>query len=64
MFSGKSCCYGCVPPRRQPGCHDRCPDRAKEQRALEPARRRLREENEARGYRVTEIMDHKRRLGR
>lgn len=20
-------CYGCVPPKRRPGCHDRCPDR-------------------------------------
>ena len=20
------CCHGCVPPKRKPGCHDRCPE--------------------------------------
>ena len=26
----KSCCYGCVAPKRHPGCHDHCPDRREE----------------------------------
>lgn len=26
------CCHGCVAPKRQPGCHDHCPD-YKEERA-------------------------------
>lgn len=26
------CCKGCVPPKRQPGCHDRCPEYQKEHR--------------------------------
>jgi hypothetical protein len=21
-----TCCNGCVPPKRHPGCHDHCPD--------------------------------------
>lgn len=24
------CCYGCVAPKRYPGCHDHCPDRIAE----------------------------------
>ena len=20
------CCYGCVPPKREPGCHSTCPE--------------------------------------
>ena len=26
----KRCCYGCVAPKRYSGCHDHCPERAKE----------------------------------
>ncbi len=25
-----NCCRYCVPPKRYPGCHDHCPDRAAE----------------------------------
>lgn len=24
------CCHYCVPPKRYPGCHDHCPERAAE----------------------------------
>lgn len=24
------CCHGCMAPKRYPGCHDHCPDYAKE----------------------------------
>lgn len=24
------CCHPCVPPKRHPGCHDRCPEYAAE----------------------------------
>ena len=24
------CCHPCVPPKRHPGCHDRCPEYADE----------------------------------
>lgn len=27
---GTTCCRYCVPPKRYPGCHDHCPDRAAE----------------------------------
>lgn len=29
------CCYGCVAPKRYLGCHDHCPDYAKEKAQLE-----------------------------
>lgn len=25
-----NCCHYCVPPKRHPGCHDRCPEYAAE----------------------------------
>jgi hypothetical protein len=24
------CCYGCVPPKREPGCHSTCPEYRKQ----------------------------------
>lgn len=24
------CCYGCVPPKREPGCHSTCPEYLKQ----------------------------------
>lgn len=38
----KNCCYGCVPPKRYPGCHDHCPERKEqlEQREAEGESRR------------------------
>lgn len=37
-----NCCYGCVAPKRYPGCHDHCPERQEElaQRAQEMEKRR------------------------
>ena len=41
------CCYGCVAPKRYPGCHDRCPEYIKEkaahdaQKAEEDKKRRI-----------------------
>ena len=26
----KNCCYGCVAPKRYPGCQDHCPERQEE----------------------------------
>lgn len=27
------CCYGCVPPKREPGCHSTCPEYLKQKAA-------------------------------
>lgn len=37
-----NCCYGCVAPKRYPGCQDHCPERQEElaQRAKEMEQRR------------------------
>lgn len=29
------CCHHCVPPKRHPGCHDRCPEYAEEKAVYE-----------------------------
>lgn len=37
-----NCCYGCVAPKRYPGCQDHCPERQEQlaQRAKETEQRR------------------------
>ena len=37
-----NCCYGCVKPKRYPGCQDHCPERQEElaKRAQEMEKRR------------------------
>lgn len=37
-----NCCYGCVAPKRYPGCQDHCPERQEQlaQRAKEMEQRR------------------------
>ena len=42
-------CRKCVPPKRSPGCHDRCPDRDKwlEKQEVIKANRRKEQEEEA-----------------
>lgn len=42
----KNPCNKCVPPKRHPGCHDRCPDRAEWLVELDKKREYLRHAKE------------------
>lgn len=41
-----NCCYGCVAPKRHPGCHDNCPDRI-EEKALNDEKKAVENKNKA-----------------
>ena len=41
-----SCCYGCVAPKRYPGCHDHCPERT-EEKALADEKKAIENKNKA-----------------
>lgn len=44
------CCHICVPPKRCPGCHDRCPDYAEAWILFEAKKSILEADREAREY--------------
>lgn len=44
------CCQNCVPPKRQPGCHDRCPEYAEAWILFEARKSVLEADREAREY--------------
>ena len=63
------CCYGCVAPKRYPGCHGTCPDylaeKAKhdEEKAADYQRRRTQGAlNEQRYRAITKVTKHKRKV--
>lgn len=37
-----SCCFGCEPPKRYPGCHDKCEEYQKQKAEWEEMRRKYR----------------------
>lgn len=63
------CCYGCVAPKRYPGCHGTCPEylaeKAKhdEEKAADYQRRQVQGAlNEQRYRAITKVTKHKRKL--
>ena len=47
------CCCGCVAPKRYPGCHDHCPDYAKE-KAVYDAQKAAEQKKRDIEYAITE----------
>ena len=39
-----TCCKDCVPPKRYPGCHDKCPEYLKEKQEWNARKERVRSE--------------------
>lgn len=44
------CCHFCVAPKRQPGCHDKCPDFAEAKIKFEARKAVIEADREAREY--------------
>lgn len=44
------CCHYCVPPKRHPGCHDRCPEFSEAWILFEAKKAMLEADREAREY--------------
>ena len=40
-----TCCYGCVAPKRHPGCHDHCPEYIEQKAKHDKERIALAEQN-------------------
>ena len=38
-------CKKCIPPKRQPGCHDKCPDYIKDKKEHDEFKKKIREKN-------------------
>lgn len=43
------CCKDCVPPKRYPGCHDRCQEYLEEKRIHDEIKQKRYEENQITG---------------
>lgn len=52
------CCKGCVPPKRYPGCHDRCPEYLEEKKKNDQIRDQKYKENAIEAG----LFDHNRRF--
>ena len=52
-------CHHCVPPKRQPGCHDRCPDYIKAKAKYDEKRKKARLDKIAWSYINKNIADSK-----
>ena len=53
------CCHVCVPPKRKPGCHDRCPDFAEAWILFEAKKAMLEAEKQANEYTTMAIVRSK-----